>query len=567
MLLISPRGLAALRHALTLHERRLLVGSCAIFIIGALWSLILVVRQWTELVPREGGTYREGIVGQPRYIVPFLARTNDADMMLSRVVYSGLMKIAAEDTLAPDLAETVTVSDDGTTYTAKLREGLRWHDGEPVSADDVVFTFQTIQNPDTKSPSAPSFQGVTVTKVDDRTVTFKLREPYAPFLYNLTSGIAPQHVWAGINPKNIALAEQNLKPIGTGPFQFKKLRKRSLGEVLEIELERYEGYHGERPYLDEMAFTFFESHEELLRAFQRQQVDGMSFVPPSSVTETEQVRQARIHRVKLPQYFAVFFNQARNPALADKSVRTALDLATDRDTLIQEALHGEGVRADAPIPAGFLGYTQNPRRAEFNIDKATQNLDEAGWKDANGDGIREKGEVKLSFTLVTTDWPEYVKTAELMAKMWREVGADVRIESKTVGTVQTEAIRPRNYDALLYGEVLGADPDPYPFWHSTQTHDPGLNLALYKDRDADKLLEEARKTTDIVKRSETYQRFQERLVENAPAIFLYSPLYTYAVRESVQGTMYDALPLPAERFTTVSSWYVRTKRVWKSQGT
>jgi peptide/nickel transport system substrate-binding protein len=561
-----PRVLEAAHQALSPLERRFVVGCAALLIIGAIWGGTPLILSRTEAIPREGGVYREGMVGQPRYIAPMLARTNDVDMALSRVLYSGLLKLTSENTLEGDLAESVDASEDGKVYTAHLREGITWHDGEPVTADDVVFTVQTIQNPDTKSPSAPSFQGVTVEKVDDRTATFTLREPYAPFPYNLTIGIAPQHIWATVEPQNIALAEQNLKPIGTGPFQFKKLRKRSLGEILEVELRRYDDYHGQRPFLDGITFTFFQSTEDLVRAFQRRTVDGMSFVSPSLVPEIERIRHGTLHRVKLPQYFAVFFNQARNQTLSDRTVRTALDLATDRETLIREALRGEGMRADAPIPTGFLGRGAHIRNAEFSVEKAKQNLEEAGWKDTDGDGIREKGGTKLSLTLVTTDWPEYVTTAELLAASWRSIGAEVGVESKTVGTVQTEIIRPRNYDALLYGEVLGADPDPYPFWHSTQTRDPGLNLALYKDREADKLLEEARKTMDIERRRATYEKFQERLLEELPAIFLYSPLYTYAVQPSVRGTMFEALPLPSERFTTVSSWYMRTKRIWKHEG-
>ena len=562
-LTLLHRTAHATRESLSRRERRVLIICVAALLVGAIWGVTLIIRNRTEILPREGGVYREGIVGQPRYISPMLARTNDVDMALTRLLYSGLLKLTNEDTLEGDLAESVEVSEDGKQYTAHLREGVTWHDGEQFTADDVVFTIQTIQNPDTKSPSAPSFQGVTVQKVNDRTVTFTLREPYAPFLYNLTVGIAPEHIWASVEPKNLALAEQNLKPIGTGPFTFKKLRKRSLGEILEIELERYDGTHGPRPFLDGITFTFFESNEALTRAVRRRAVDGVSFVPPSLVPEIARIPRTTVHRVKLPQYFAVFFNQARNPALADRVVRTALDLAADRERLIREALRGEGTRADAPIPPGFLGYSGGVRHVEFNLGKAKQNLEEAGWKDTDGDGVREKNDVKLAVTLTTTDWPEYVTTAELLAESWRQIGAAVTVESKTVGTVQTEVIRPRNYEALLYGEVLGADPDPYPFWHSTQTRDPGLNLALYRNRDADKLLEEARKTTDTARRSATYEKFQERLLEDLPAIFLYSPLYTYATNANLRGEMFDALPLPSERFTTVSSWYLKTRRVWK----
>lgn len=565
MSIFSPfkRWFSAMGKTLSDKERKVIVVLLALSIAGAIWAVVIYVNSHTQLIPTEGGTYREGIVGQPRYITPVLAKTNDVDMGLTNLIYSGLMKLDENGELTGDLAESVDVSSDGKVYTAHLRKNIKWHDGEPFTANDVVYTIQTIQNPDTKSPASPNFQGVTVQKVDDLTVTFALDTPYAPFMYNLTSGIIPEHVWSQVEAKNISLAEQNLKPIGTGPFEFKKLKKSSLGEVREYNLKKFEDYHGQRPYLDGINFTFYDQNEDLVRAFRSRKVDGMSFVPTDLVEDVAKMGGTTVYRVNIPQYFAVFFNQTKNPILADKVVRTALDLATDRDKLIKEALNGEGIRIDTPIPPGFLGYVENLGKVDFNLEKAKQNLEEAGWKDSDGDGIREKDGKKLEFTLVTTDYDDYVKTAEILVDTWKQIGVKVNLDSKTVGTVQVEAIRPREYDALLYGEVLLADPDPYPFWHSTQTRDPGLNLALFKDRDSDKLLETARKTTDNDARRETYRQFQERLIEQVPAIFLYSPLYSYALHNNVHGTMLKAIPLPAYRFSTISTWHVKTKRIWK----
>lgn len=554
---------SSLSKSLSGNERKTLVVSILLVIVGVIWGISVFIHQKTELIPKEGGTYHEGAVGQPRYVSPILARTNDIDMNISRLVYSGLMKVDETGNVVGDLADKVEISDDGKVYTAYLRQNIKWHDGEAFNADDVLFTVQMIQNPDAKSPAGPIFQGVTIEKTDDFTVKFSLQEPYAPFLYNLTQAIMPEHVWTGIEPKNISLAEQNLKPIGTGPFMFKKLKKSTIGEIREYELVRYDGYYGQRPYLDGIRFSFYETNEELLRAFQGKKVDGMSFVPPALVGDVKRMRSATIYRANLPQYFAIFFNQARQPVLSDRGVRISLDLAIDRTEIIKQALHNEGTRIDTPIPPGFLGYQEGFGRIEYNPEKAKQNLDDAGWKVGN-DGIREKDGKKLSFTLVTTDWQEYVKTAEMLRDYWRAIGVDAKLESETVGTVQSTVIRPREYDALLYGEVLGADPDPYPFWHSTQTRDPGLNLALYKDRESDQLLEQARKTTDFAKREETYKKFQERLIEAVPAIFLYSPTYDYALHNNVHGKMLSAIQLPAQRFNTISTWYMKTRRIWKT---
>lgn len=546
------------------RERRLAGAFAGLFVVGLLWGIIAVVRATTTTVPAPGGAPTIGMVGQPRFVLPILAQTNDVDMDLARLLYSGLLTIADGREPAGDLATHVEVSADGKTYTAHLREGVRWHDGEPFRAEDVLLTIRLIQDPAVKSPLAPAFQGVEITKVDDQTVRFSLKEPYAPFLYSLTVGILPAHLWADVPPQGIALSPHALRPIGTGPFRFEKLKRAELsGEVHEYRLVRAPAYHGAPPFLESFTFKFFPTSDDLLRALRRGDVEGAGLLPPALVADAERVHGVRVSHLNLPQVFAVFFHQAKNPALADPAVRQALAAAVDRPVLITEALHGEGEPAVSPIPAGSLGHTPELTTIPFNIENARQNLDEAGWVDADGDGIREKEDTALRFTLATTDALEYVTTANLLAEQWRALGADVAVQPATVGTMQAEILRPRNYAALLYGQVLGADPDPYPFWHSTQTRDPGLNLALFKDRQADELLEKTRKTTDVGERSRMYREFQERLVEEVPAIFLYSPTYAYAVPAALQGVFLEHAPLPAERFATISTWYVKTRRVRK----
>ncbi len=561
---IFSRLYLSIAASLSKKERRAFVFLIVLFIVGVIWSITAYVDANTELQPEEGGIYREGAVTQPRSINPILERTNDADMNIGRLVYSGLLKLTDKDGLRGDLAENYEVSADKKTYTVFLKKNIKWHDGEDFDAADVIFTIKTIQNPETKSPAAPSFRGVAVTKIDDHAVEFKLKEPYAPFIYQLTIGIAPEHIWSGVDPKTMVLAEQNLKPIGTGPFKFKKIRKRSLGEITAIELERYDGYHDRRPYLDGITFTFYQNNEEMLRELSGKKIDGVSFLPPDFVKKAQRIPKTNIVSMNMPQYFAVFFNQGKNEVLADKSVRTALNISVDRERLIREAMAGQAIRVDAPIAPGFIGYLDNANPAEYAPDKTRQNLDEAGWKDEDGDGIREKGGKKLAFKLTTTDAPEYAKTAELLAEMWKDIGAAVELESHSVGTVQTEIIKPRNYDAFLYGEVVGADPDPYEFWHSTKTRDPGINLALYKDDESDKLLAEARQITDTEERSEKYKRFQERLIESVPAVFLYNPYYNFALRSYVGGERLEAVALPSQRFNTISTWYIKTKSIWKN---
>ncbi|MDP3685629.1 MAG: peptide ABC transporter substrate-binding protein, partial [bacterium] len=367
-----------------------------------------------------------------------------------------------------------------------------------------------------------------------------------------------------VPPQGIALAEYVLRPIGTGPFKFEKLKRAEFsGEIREYQLGRNPNYHGSAPLLDALLFRFFPTADDLSRALRQGEIESVNFLPPSLVRDAERLSAVAVKRLRLPQYFAVFFNQTKQSAFGDLVVRQALTAAADRDAIIRDALHGEGVRADAPIPQGSIGHASDLATIPFDPEKAKRELEEAGWKDSDGDGIREKDGTVLRFTLSTTDWPEYVRTAQLLADQWRTIGADVSVQPATVGTMQAEILRPRNYEALLYGEVLGVDPDPYPFWHSTQTRDPGVNLALFKDRETDKLLEEARKTTEAEKRAAIYRKFQERIVSEAPALFLYSPTYAYAVPRRLGGTFLESSPLPSDRFAAVETWYVKTKRIWK----
>ncbi|TSC64323.1 MAG: putative ABC transporter substrate binding protein [Parcubacteria group bacterium Gr01-1014_106] len=531
---------------------------------GLVWGAASLLEDATSIVAAPGGTVRMGAVGQPRFVLPILAQTSDTDMDLSRLVYSGLLTATPNGTLVGDLAESVQVAEDGKTYTVKLRQNIRWHDGEPFTVDDVLLTVRLIQDPAVKSPIASKFQGVTVTKEDDTTVRFSLKEPYASFLPTLQLGILPAHIWSQVPSQGIALTEYVLRPIGTGPFKFDRLKRAEFsGEIREYTLVRNTTFHRAAPFLDSLQFRFFATTDDLFRALRQGEIESVTFLPPAFVQDAERLRTVTVQRLRLPQYFAIFFNQTKQAIFGDAAVRRALTAAVDRDALIRDALHGEGVRVDAPIPPGSVGYASDLPVTGFDVERAKQNLDEAGWKDGDGDGIREKNGVALRFTLSTTDWPEYVRTAELLAEQWRVIGADVSVQPATVGTMQTDILRPRNYDALLYGEVLGVDPDPYPFWHSTQTRDPGVNLALFKDREADKLLEEARKTTNTEKRAAIYRKFQERIIGEAPAIFLYSPTYAYALPHRVQGTFMESGPLPSDRFATVETWSMRTTRLWK----
>ncbi|MEX2055215.1 MAG: peptide ABC transporter substrate-binding protein, partial [Candidatus Andersenbacteria bacterium] len=474
-------------------ERVVVAWLALILLISAILSVIGFINRNTHLVPQNGGVYTEAAVGQPRHLNPIVAGANDIDMDISRLVYSSLFRLNENLELVNDLATGYEVSGDNKEYTVKLRTDVQWHDGEPFTADDVLFTIRSIQTPDYGSPLETAFQGVEVQKIDDATVLFKLTQPYAPFIHSLTVGIVPQHVWESIEPKNAALAEQMLKPVGTGPFQFAEIAtRRKTGDITSFRLIRNPAYYGTYPHLDEVVFAFFDDHEAAAKAYVAGNVDGVGFLPLQLQDRIKRHGSLAMHRLLLPQYFGLFFNQQKNEILADAGVRNALAQSLDRRTIVNEALQGEGDPLHLPIPPGVFAFNGDLPEPAYDPDVARQNLEEAGWKDTDGDGTREKDDKRLHLKITTTDWPEYVRTAEIVQQQWQAVGVETEIVHFGAGTVQQTVVRPRDYEILLFGEILSAQPDPYPFWHSTQTRNPGLIFALFKDEAVDKLLEEAR---------------------------------------------------------------------------
>jgi peptide/nickel transport system substrate-binding protein len=265
-----------------------------------------------------------------------------------------------------------------------------------------------------------------------------------------------------------------------------------------------------------------------------------------------------IRRLLLPQYYSLFFNDVKNEILGDEAVRTALLLATDRDEIIARALQEEARPLHIPLPFGMFELVEG--KHPFDPHAARETLEEAGWTE--NDGGWEKDDDRLSVTITTSDWPEFIRTAELVKRQWESIGVEVELENYGAGVIQQTVVGPREYEILLYGQILSVDPDPYPFWHSTQTRSPGLNLSLVKDETLDKALEESRKMHDREEREEQYIEFQNRFLELNPAIILYQPHYLFAHHVNVRGqTMYN-VNLPHGRFHDIHEWHVRTKRVW-----
>lgn len=555
------QGVRNVFRALGFWEKTLIVG--LLLLAGGFffyWISALYVANTREM-PEYGGRYREGVAGQPRYINPILSQTSDADADLVRVVFAGLYTYDTEGRLKTAVAESSAVSEDGKIYTVKLKQGVLFHDGTEVTADDVAFTIQAIQNPTNKSPLRQNWQTVDVRVVDKHTILFELRKPYFGFLENLTVGILPKHLWSEISPDRFLLADYNLAPIGCGPYRYVGVTKDANGDILEYELHAFERFFDGVPYISQFVFHFYSDEDSLIDGYLRKEVSGMQGISADGTTRLDERKSTVIREMKTPRSFAVFFNQTGSIALAFDEVREALNWGTNRQIIIEDLLGGRGTEATGPFLPFMDGYAADLAWPTYDQERANRVLDEKGWV-RNPEGVREKNGVLLDIELIVPEWPELVKTAELLKAQWQSLGITLKITVMSLGDLQRNAVQTREYQALLYGEQPMLNQDPYSFWHSSQKRESGLNLALFDNADADEVLAAARETLDEGQRQSLYRDFQIMYLSEMPALFLFSPSYLSVTDGSVHGMGVEKMNASSERLGDVNQWYVKTKRVW-----
>ncbi len=624
-----------IRKVLSRGEWRLLKASSLVLVIGMLWGGWALLGRYRVVVPTVGGRYIEAMVGSPERVNPLFSSVNEVDQDISRLVYSGLMRYDEQQRLVPDLAVSYQVSEDKKTYTFPLRTDVVWHDGEPFSAKDVAFTIEKIQDVETNSPLRVSFAGVRVETPDDHTVVLTLSEPFNPFLSTLTVGIIPEHVWFDIQPERLGLAKQNLQPIGTGPFMFKKLAKDSTGFIYSYELKRFDRYYRQPAYLEEFVFRFFSEYDGqtgAITALREQKVDGLSFVPyvlRDKVTR----KHIMLRTLRLPQYTALFFNQEHKTALKALDVRTALSLAIDKQRIAEQILKGNAETIESPVLAGFPGFNPDMTKSTYSIEEANTILDKT-WPRISGEEYRKiryaelikvhtpatttqatptsteattdttstapedsetgasaqeqidrdierqlqeelpetqtfyrknkAGEV-LSLSIVTADTQEYRQVAQTIVGLWQQIGVKTDVRYVSARDISRDILKNRNYDILLYGLIVGNNPDQYPFWHSTQVNYPGLNIARYSNKAVDEILRKTREESNEEKVAELYTQLQTALLKDVPAIFLYTPTYTYATGDLIKGIQTERIFSSSDRFAGVATWYIDTKIEWKTK--
>lgn len=566
-LLLSPTEKMTIRILIGL-----LIIALASFFINLYWT-------HSALLPKDGGSYTEALVGSPRYLNPLFAQGNDVDLDLTTLIFSGLFKFTDKG-LEKDLAENYEVSSDQLNYTLRLRQNALWHDDEKLTADDVIFTFARVSNNKSKTPLYFNFQGIFVEKIDDYTVRFTLKTAFAPFLESLTVGILPEHIWKNILPENMMLAEYNLKPIGSGPYKFESFLKNKNGKIKNYQLSRNEKYYAGAPHIEKISLKFHDNFEQAAESLNNKKVDGLSYLPKEIRGRIINNRNLNFNLLQLPQYTAVFFNYDKNPILKDLTLRKILSHAVNKEKIVNEILNAEAQIIDGPILPGTLGHNADAVKFPFNAQHARDELEKLGWKLAEYKPEKKESDKSekpeetfpypvrqlknryLEFSLTAVNQPESVKIAKELQKDWQQIGAKVNLNLINTETAQS-IINEREYETLLYGQILGRDPDPFPFWHSSQRTYPGLNFTSLNHPDIDKLLEDARKTLDDKERAGKYKKFQALMAESVPAIFLFNPTYTYPQNKKIKGFNIKEIILPANRFNQINEWYIKTRREWK----
>jgi peptide/nickel transport system substrate-binding protein len=400
-----------------------------------------------------------------------------------------------------------------------------------------------------------------VEMVDQLTVRFLLPDIYAPFGEATTMPLLPAHLLKDVRVPDMTRHPFNQRPVGTGPFKFQGRDEQRIVLVSNPDFYRSRPYR-ERPYLDRIVLRFYPDSSSALQALARKEVQGYAGMLPTDAARARRLRNTAVYSMPSSEYSVLFFNLAPDrPVFLDRRVRQAIAMAINRPRLVELATEGQGAVAEQPVLPYSWAYAEDARRYEYSPAQAKAALDAAGWVDANGDGARERGQVTLRFTLLTSDDFTRVATADQIALDLAEVGIQATIEAIPFDELIEKRSRQRSYDAVLLSVASGSDPDPYPFWHSSQTKDPGTNFTGYATLAMDRALEGARRTLDQAKRRDLYAQVFAQIAEDVPAVYLYFSDFLYAVDRGLQGVRAAPITDPSQRFWNAEDWYVRTRIV------
>ncbi len=538
------------------------------FLVAAGMLTYLASTYTTEYRPAPGGTYVESVSGYPQSLNPLLSFYNDADSDVAALVFSGLTRYTMDGDVTLDLATSKSVDPTGITYTFELNSRALWHDGAPVSADDVVFTIGLLQDPDYPGPPdiGALWQSVKVEKLDDLTVRFILAEPYAPFMDYTTIGLLPAHLLQQIRAADLPTLEFNRAPVGAGPFRLTDVLIDE-GLIKEVTLKRFPRYRGAAPLLENLILRFYPTPRAAFEAYQEGLVEGIGRVPPEILPEAWALEDLNFYSAPTADMVMLYFNEliSDTAPFAETGVRQALLYGLDREALILDVLMGQAVVPATPLLPGTWAYnTEGVPAYTYNPEKAQQLLAQAGWtRQAVTETLHDAYGNQLRFSLMVADEPQNLAVGSVISTQWARLGISVTVQA-VPPLALTGALEARNYEAALVHFVLPGDPDPYPFWHETQAL-IGQNYAGFRHRRISEIIERARLTTNRDERKAAYHEFQQIFMQEVPALPLYVPIYTYAVDARTKEVQIGPLMRTGDRFRNIADWYVLQRRVIVSE--
>lgn len=468
--------------------------------------------------------FREGIVGKPQTFNPLFSRL-EAEKEINSLVFRGLTKISPSGAVEMDLAESVEVKNN-TEYVFKLKKDVRWSDGKNFSADDVIHTIATAQNQLYDAVVAENFRDIQVKKIDNDTVSFKLKEPFAPFLSTTSLGVIPKHI-----------SLTDYRPIGTGNFKFIQQGKDSV--MLESSTLR-------------VRFQFYPNEEAAILALKLGEIHALS-VGRNKLAQLRDWSNFKVETPALPYRLSTLFYNTKEAPLNEKNIRQALTYAIDKNEVVKNSNGVKGKVATNSYALLEALQVGTKEKYTFNIEKANQLLSSEGWQLTQGKRMKEGKQLSLTVTTLADD--EFEDSAKKIKTSWEKLGIEVTVAAVSGSELKDQIVPNRTYSVLLSSLLLNSDPDQYVIWHTTQVSEG--NISGISSPKLDKLLEDARRTLDLKIRSEKYQEFSKHLLDESPAVFLYYPNYNWVYSNRLQGLDLSSFREPVDRFKSTSKWFLR----------
>lgn len=511
--------------------------------------LFKFIQQESVTFPAYGGHLKEGVVGSPNIFNPLLS-IRDEDQEIVSLVFSGILRRDDQGGYINDLSEEVTRSKDGKTVTVKLKPELKFHNGDELNADDIIFTINLAKDPRVKSPIKVLWDSVTVTKQDDLTIVFSLKQPYAFFNDMLTLGIISEDVFKNTSKEEFPILKEHQEPIGAGPYRFVSSQTKN-GEITKIKLKRFRKYEP-KAYIKKISISYYKDENALLKSFRQGSIDLASGVSPQATNKASvQVLSSNLSRT-----FAIFINR-KNVTYSQKTIE-ALNQLIPRELILKEALFDMGKSLYGPYPYA----EQNEIDVKERVQKALGLLESDGWKHSI-DGDYVKGSEILSVNISSPDTSELRNVGDKIITAFRDVGIQTNITYINPLNFTDEVVRSREFDFVLFGQVIHTPADLYAFWHSSQKNDPGLNIGSYTNKEVDQKLESLLKENDTVKQEKLLSDINNLIKNETGALFIFSPKYIVLSDRSAEIELPQSMSYSKDRYINIINWSIEKERVLK----